>query len=83
MEAGREGERCLLESAVLTPCLAWWELSSRSAWRAMAMGSWPSYSLDMVEDVLSMISVVRRRVFVGSGLVVCGKKHKMEIRGWN
>ena len=36
------GESFLLESAVLTPCLAWWELRSRSACRAMAMGSWPS-----------------------------------------
>ena len=31
-----------LESAVLTPCLAWWELRSRSACLAMAIGSWPS-----------------------------------------
>ena len=51
-DGGREGGRCVLESAVLTPCLAWWELRSRSAWRAMAMGSWPSYSLDMAGDVL-------------------------------
>ena len=42
------GRGWLLESAVLVPCLAWWELRSRSAWRARAMGSWPSYSLDMV-----------------------------------
>lgn len=51
-DGGKGGGGCVLESAVLTPCLAWWELRSRSAWRAIAMGSWPSYSLDMAGDVL-------------------------------
>ena len=35
-------------SPELRPCLAAWELRSRSACWAMARGSWPSYSLDMV-----------------------------------
>lgn len=53
----------LLESAVRTPCLAWWEFRSRSAWRAMAIGSWPSYSLDMVKDVLSLTRMMNKWVW--------------------
>lgn len=62
-EGGRGGGGGLLESVVLIPCLALWELTSRSAWRAMLMGSWPSNSLDMVRDVLSLVLGVRN-VFV-------------------
>lgn len=54
VKVGRGGS--LLESAVLTPCLAWWELRSRSACLAMAMGSWPSYTLDMLEDTVCYIA---------------------------
>lgn len=68
----KEGGGGLLESVVLIPCLALWELTSRSAWRAMLMGSWPSNSLDMVKDVLSLV--------LGSGKCFCCSEGKeMEL----
>lgn len=43
-----EGGEGIPVSEVLVPCFAWWEFRSRSAFWAIARGSWPSYSADMV-----------------------------------
>lgn len=42
------------------------------------MGSWPSYSLDMVRIVLSL-AVVGVKCFPGNFLIVCREKHTMKI----
>jgi hypothetical protein len=39
-------------SSTRCDCLAPWELRSRSACLAMAIGSWPSYAADMMIDVV-------------------------------